>query len=418
MPKYSMNLDEQYVDNWGAWEIVRELVCNAKDADPAFILNTPSPDKIEIITSSIPTMEELMIIGAGTSRQDSDKIGQFGEGFKMAALVTTRSNGQLMCQSPLGRMTFSLDKPSPNYPSRVLYAHLDKRYKTRDKCIVSLTLPGAAKEIDGKFLKTQSALLGKPELSPCKVYVKGVYTTTLDSLSVFDWNLKTSPLNRDRSMVSSSNVKYEIATILYHQSTHPTSDYEAVMRHPKCFELEVLRSIYSMNQLVRDKVKEAFHNVFGSRAVIATDNMHKNELAMLKGYEVISITDELKMAEIPTAESVLSTSDTFTETKVPQKFYDEVEWVLDMLDVPAQVKFYEEPTYETDGRATIEKGVAIVWINAALTVPGKRMERFATIIHEVCHVSSKANDGSVVFEYAQNELGAKLLDKLHVMTRR
>jgi len=418
MPKYSMNLDEQYVEHWGTWEVVRELVCNAMDADPDYILKTPSPDSMEIITSTIPTMEELMIIGAGTSRQDKDKIGQFGEGFKMAALVATRNNFPLTCLTPFGRLTFSLVKPSPSYPSRVLYAHLDKRYKA-ENCKVTVSMPGIADLVRYKFLATSSVMLiNKPEPSTCDIYVKGVFISTLEDESVFDWNLNTPSINRDRSMVDQGAAKREIGRLLYQSKLFDQDTYDQIIKYPESVEIQSSKYVFSINIAPGKMVKEAFHRYYGDMAVIATDDQRTNELAHWKGHLPVHIADDLKSAGIKTARDVTTFNDKFKEIEVPQKYYDEVNWVMDTLEVPAEAKFFYDPDSDRMGATVIQGRKATLWINKDLTKPGQRINRLATIIHEICHVSSRATDGSLFFEYKQNEMAAKVLDKLYALTRR
>lgn len=86
---YELPLSRDYVRRWGFTEAVRELLQNMLDSD--------SPNEYSVvdhqltITSRFDTLPASTLVLGQTSKADaSEKIGSFGEGFKLALLVLTR----------------------------------------------------------------------------------------------------------------------------------------------------------------------------------------------------------------------------------------------------------------------------------------------------------------------------------------
>ncbi len=86
---YELPLSRTYVRHWGVVEAVRELFQNALDSDSPFEY-TVGPDSLSI-TSRFARLEPKTLLLGTTSKADAkDKIGSFGEGYKIALLVLTR----------------------------------------------------------------------------------------------------------------------------------------------------------------------------------------------------------------------------------------------------------------------------------------------------------------------------------------
>lgn len=86
---YDLPLARDYVRHWGLTEAIRELIQNALDSDSpfeyAFLGDCLS------ITSRYTTLDaKTLILGSTSKAEDPDKIGSFGEGYKLALLVLLR----------------------------------------------------------------------------------------------------------------------------------------------------------------------------------------------------------------------------------------------------------------------------------------------------------------------------------------
>lgn len=86
---YELPLSRDYVRHWGLAEAVKELLQNAIDSDSPFEYSFG--DGCLTITSRYSQLNVRTLVLGATSKADAaDKIGSFGEGYKIALLVLTR----------------------------------------------------------------------------------------------------------------------------------------------------------------------------------------------------------------------------------------------------------------------------------------------------------------------------------------
>lgn len=86
---YELSLSRDYVSDWGIIEAVRELIQNAIDqGDHDIYIDEHNILHIKNLNTEIPTSS--LILGNTTKKEDVTKVGQFGEGYKLALLVLTR----------------------------------------------------------------------------------------------------------------------------------------------------------------------------------------------------------------------------------------------------------------------------------------------------------------------------------------
>lgn len=91
MKKYELSLSRNYVSSWGIEEAIRELLQNAKDSSGQEKIDIDKNNGtiyIENKNTSIPS--STLLLGNSSKKDDLDKIGQFGEGYKLAILVLLR----------------------------------------------------------------------------------------------------------------------------------------------------------------------------------------------------------------------------------------------------------------------------------------------------------------------------------------
>lgn len=410
MPKYSLNLGESYVPEWGAWEVGREMICNAADADPSYKMTVENSDCIRLETETVPTIHELTILGLSQSRDSREKVGQFGEGFKLATLVALRSGGDVQVYVPEGFITFTLEKVSDS-PVRVLHANLDRRTKGKKGCKIVVSMEGIAEAVRGKFVSSDVTWIEKDKVSDAKVFSKGVFITELKNInSVFDWNLNNLRINRDRGVVGGFDVKWEVMKILV--ETVDRFVWDNIFLYKGTLENQALTNVLHVSESVQHTAQESWKRTFGEGSVVASKSDLTNQIAVRKGYNVIGYDIEADRFGLPTANKVVKVTDTFDEVEAPQRILDEVNEALDLLEVPATVKFFKYNGDGTVGRAIFENGQLLVWLSDSLCRAGARAERLSALAHEVAHATSQEGDGSVGFEYTLDAMVGKLLVKL------
>lgn len=88
---YELPLSRDYVRHWGVAEAVRELLQNALDSDSPLQWAFSSDSSRLRITSQYGRLEpKTLLLGTTSKAEANDKIGSFGEGYKIALLVLTR----------------------------------------------------------------------------------------------------------------------------------------------------------------------------------------------------------------------------------------------------------------------------------------------------------------------------------------
>jgi len=86
---YELSLSRDYVSDWGVIEAVRELIQNAID-EGNYDIGIDKHNVLHIINHGSVLTADSLILGNSGKREDVSKIGQFGEGYKLALLVLTR----------------------------------------------------------------------------------------------------------------------------------------------------------------------------------------------------------------------------------------------------------------------------------------------------------------------------------------
>lgn len=120
MKKYELSLSRNYVSSWGIEEAIRELLQNAKDSSGEDVINIDKCSGTITITNkntSIPS--STLLLGNTSKKDDLDKIGQFGEGYKLALLVLLRENKEVFIKNGNKNWTPSFEY-SDNFECEVL----------------------------------------------------------------------------------------------------------------------------------------------------------------------------------------------------------------------------------------------------------------------------------------------------------
>jgi hypothetical protein len=404
MPTVNMNISENYVLEWKEWEVAREVICNAMDTGSYKIVKLAG-DHLRVSTSASPSFAELMTIGASTKMHDESKIGQFGEGFKLAALVATRMGGSLVAKTPKGTLTFALLHVE-GLLERVLHANIDARRKGKEGCVVDIKLHNISNIIEGRFCDATKTMLPKYNKNALRIYNKGVFVEEREEEALFDWNLHIGNMNRDRSIINPWDVRWNVGNFLSDQPPGREA-IEKMFENSNLFETKCFLTPYHLKDTSREIYKEVFYNKYGDKAVIASRNQAINQTAYAKGYYPVPISLDFDKLRIQKAEEVVETKDSFVETFPDKKFYEEGAKIQDLLNVTAKVRFFKNFNEAPEGQA----GRNEIWINDNLTLPGKRLERITAIAHELAHIASNAGDCTREFEAQQSEMLAKLIEK-------
>lgn len=93
---YELSLTENYVSDWTFNDAIRELIQNGTDqevldSENEFSLEYDRYEKILRLKNSKSKLKiNTLLLGSSTKSKNEDTVGQFGEGYKIAALVLNR----------------------------------------------------------------------------------------------------------------------------------------------------------------------------------------------------------------------------------------------------------------------------------------------------------------------------------------
>lgn len=91
---YELPIARSYVRHWGMAEAVREIIQNAIDSESPFEYEFAG-DALTVRSRFATLPASTLLLGATSKADAVDKIGSFGEGYKIALLVLTRAGYQV-----------------------------------------------------------------------------------------------------------------------------------------------------------------------------------------------------------------------------------------------------------------------------------------------------------------------------------
>jgi len=222
MTTFTLSLSPEYVLAWKLWEAVRELIQNSIDqsecgpeSSQVFHYNK-CDETLTIGTTHCRLDPRTLLLGVSTKRDDENMIGQFGEGYKLAMLVLTRSQYEVVVYNndTIWRPKFEY---SEKYGEHVLVVHVEPNPKPCNGvmfCILGVS------QADYESLHEKYLVDAKPDTiydedyMRGRIFVGGLYVCEIDDLE-YGYNFRPGRLrlDRDRGMASSWDVKYETSRL-------------------------------------------------------------------------------------------------------------------------------------------------------------------------------------------------------------
>ena len=233
MSRFELSLSASYIEHWGVVEAIRELFQNALDqetenaANKMFFDYDSSEEILRIGNKSSVLTVASLLLGETTKRSNTNTIGQFGEGYKLALLVLARLGKDLsICNYGVKEVWHPKLITSRRYGGKqILVVDVDKvRFWqnvpdnnlvfevegiTRDEyiaiCDSNLHLRPA--------LETLETCYGEilcDDFYKGKIFVKGLFVNEVSNME-YGYNFPPSQvkLDRDRKMVADFDLKWK-----------------------------------------------------------------------------------------------------------------------------------------------------------------------------------------------------------------
>lgn len=233
--RYELTLSMNYVKNWTYIEAFRELFQNAIDneiqnPDNKMLFAFDEEKETIRICNKISKLEvETLLLGETTKADDTNTIGQHGEGYKVAFVVLLRENKTITVY---------------NYGKREIWkvrAIKSKRYDNKVIPVVTIEKEAIWKKVPDNDLTIEVGNVTKDEYEQIKrknlhlreeafnfcsvenigralldetesgnVYVKGLYINNVKGLKYgYDFEPSRIKLDRDRRLLDSIDVAWE-----------------------------------------------------------------------------------------------------------------------------------------------------------------------------------------------------------------
>lgn len=213
---YELPLSRGYVKHWGVVEAVRELLQNALDSDSPLEWSFGQSESAKFdltITSRNASLSPNSLLLGTTSKADSDdKIGQFGEGYKIAVLVLIREGYELSIINN-GLHWIPVFRHSKLFEDKVLCVVEEKHPISRGRGLQFIIDGLSAQDVEaikascllmqesiGEVIPTSKGRILKSR--PGMLYVKGLFVCETKMRFSYDIKPEFLKLERDRSTVS------------------------------------------------------------------------------------------------------------------------------------------------------------------------------------------------------------------------
>jgi hypothetical protein len=415
--RIELTIKVTYLPTWGAYEGLRELIQNARDAEVEH--NAPMSVAYQggkvVITNEGSTLDKRdLLLGQTTKVGRADLIGKFGEGLKLGVLALVRAGHAVRIVTG-GESWIPVIENSETFNEPVLVFKTRTLQNTYNR--VSIEIDDISRE-DWKLMRKNflfledegttvqtgnGTILINPE-NKGRVFVRGIFVQYMPDLA-YGYNLNEADLDRDRRMVESWDLNYRICAIWQ----------EAVNRRPDLFEnftamLEDSARDLSgideyaagfMDRELRQQVTSAFISRHGQDAVPVSNLAESAEIGHL-GKQGIVVNKPLGAI----LRSIMGTTDVIKE-KLRNEATVIYGWHALSLDAQTHLKraiALLEQAGEAIGLADIDvtdfrdpdihgmcKDGRILLAKKALDTQKQALQ---VLIHELAHKTSGSGDGT------------------------
>ncbi|MEN1761735.1 ATP-binding protein [Anoxynatronum sibiricum] len=436
--EFDVNLTLDYEnDSWVEWHILREFISNALDSVGGDKDRISIQSTVDAITISDDGEGYGIVlakrIGASSKKTDSESIGQFGEGTKMALLtclrlgldVTLGSQNwliqpfekELECQRVLFYRVYETAVPAQG--SFVQLQTTDKLRSIIEQLghyflPYSTVTPLWQSDTGSVYPRCKQEHLGR-------VYNKGVFIKEVEAL--FDYGVSMEKLNRDRDLMDTSELADQVGSLLRH------TDQEEIIKAiigVAAMEEEVWRPLIEFKPYLyttqSEKWAAAFHSLFGQKAVLSTNELASLEAQVL-GYQPLKLQSQihriLKDAGVPEDVEKLREDYKIQWVSPGELTHQEKELLKQAKECAAAIH------WECDGEIRVfshyhdSDDITGLYLPETRTIGIKRSQlekglsaTLGTLLHELAHLHSGADDYSRDFATAINEKLASTLLQL------
>ena len=409
----SIKADENdgYVDHWGLWEGVREVMQNAKDAEvehnaSLMVYFRKETGTLFIVNEGCTLPYEAMLMGHSTKRHRTDLIGKIGEGFNLGILALLRKGLTVKIRSGSEVWIPSIQR-SETFNAQVLCFSIDKGRKEMNRVAVEIARisEGDWLELERRFLFLKRPLenesittySGDLLLGPQhkgKLFAKGIYVAD-DPKVKYGYNFANAQLDRDRKMIEQYNLQYHMQEIWRNATATRPDLFEAFgeMLDEQAADMAGVNewNAKSLPEALRNQIVAKFHERYGDNA-LPVDTLASSQEVEHFGKKGVICPKPMQHILESVLGTVATNKSRLAEETVGLYSWQELDSVeqLNLISALELVNPVETVTLNDVDVAEFRdprlRGLfKLGRVQIAKTVLFSRAETLRTIIHEVAH---------------------------------
>ena len=250
---YELSLTPNYVSDWTFNDALRELIQNGIDQETIRPDNKFSIDYdegkevIRLVNKNAKLKISTLLLGKSNKSNDEDTVGQFGEGYKIAALVLNRLGKTFtIYNNEKKEIWTSRFKNSAKWGSEILAFYIEKQPDADEKNLVieighvnwteydglsDIWLGLSAEYDETEKVETSYGEILLGEEMTGKTYVNGLYVACNEELKHgYNFKAKYINLERDRKACGSWNAREVTARMTAEAMVQGKMEIETVRR--------------------------------------------------------------------------------------------------------------------------------------------------------------------------------------------
>lgn len=216
MKKYPLSLSPDYCNDWTPADALREIIQNCLDSEAPFEYGYDG-DTAKFTSKNTTLSSSTLLLGNTSKRGDSESVGGYGEGYKIALLVLCREGFKVVIEN--GNKTWlPMYEYNDLFESQalVIYEELtqsmnqdltfivegideDTWEETKERCLY-------LQEDLGEVIETEDGTILKDIEG--KLFVGGLYISDTALRYSYDFHPSKLKLNRDRRSVSGFELEW------------------------------------------------------------------------------------------------------------------------------------------------------------------------------------------------------------------
>ena len=227
--KVELTIKVDYLPKWGAFEGLREIIQNGKDAETEFrapfeVRHRKDTGVLVIENDGCTVPHEALLFGHTTKFGRSEMIGKFGEGLKLGVLALVRAGHGVRIRSGSEVWIPKIER-SEKFNADVLTFNIEKGRADKDRVQIEVDQIASetwetfrklflflAKPSDAERVRTPSGSLLLGEDYAGMLFVKGIFVTRVNGVN-YGYDFNDVEIDRDRKMIDQFDLAWRMRTI-------------------------------------------------------------------------------------------------------------------------------------------------------------------------------------------------------------